>query len=131
MPAYDDRLFSPAAPVVHVELRGVQSGKTQSEILMLIDSGADVTLVPKAAVDSLELERSSTRFELIAFDGAKSESEEIHAELAFLGRVFRGRFLVIDDEVGILGRHILNHVCIVLDGPNLQWDEQRSVKEIR
>ena len=92
MPAYDDRLFSPAAAVVPVTLRGLHSIKIQSEILMLIDSGADVTLVPKSAVDSLELERSDRRFELVAFDGSKSESEEIHAELTFLGRVSEDGF---------------------------------------
>jgi hypothetical protein len=44
--------------------------------------------------------------------------------------VFSGRFLLIDQEVGVLGRDILNHVCIILDGPNLRWEERTSVKEI-
>ena len=130
MPAYDDRLFSPAAPVVHAKLRYPQTGETQSDVPMLIGSGADVTLVPKSAVDSLELERSDTKYELLAFDGAKSASEAVRPELVFLGRIFRGQFLVIDQEVGILGRDILNHVCVLLDGPNLQWEEQAPVKEI-
>jgi hypothetical protein len=130
MPAYDDRLFSPAAPVVHVKLRQTQGGKIHSEIPMLMDSGADVTLIPEEAVDSLQLERSNARFELIAFDGATSESEAVHGDLVFLGRIFRGRFLVTDQEVGFLGRDILNHVCVLLDGPNLQWEELQSVKEI-
>ena len=97
---------------------------------MLMDSGADVTLLPKSAVDSLEVERSGPNYELIAFDGAKSVSEAVRAELIFLGRTFRGQFLVIDQEVGILGRDILNHVCLLLDGPGLQWEEQKSVKGI-
>ncbi len=130
MPAYDDRLFSPAAPVVRLELRHAPSGKTQSDIPMLIDSGADVTLIPRSAADSLELDRSDTKYELVAFDGAKSVSEAVHAELFFLGRLFRGQFLVIDHEMGILGRDILNHVCVVLDGPNLQWEEQRSKRRM-
>jgi hypothetical protein len=59
MAAYNDRLFSPAAPVAYVKFRSV-AGKALSDIPMLIDSGGDVTLVPKFAVDSLELERSAT-----------------------------------------------------------------------
>ena len=91
MPAYDDRLFSPAAPVVYARLRGSPSGTIRSDIPMLIDSGADVTLVPEPAVDSLALERSGIKYELVAFDGAKSVSEAVHAELFFLGRIFRGQ----------------------------------------
>ncbi len=83
MPAHDDRLFSPPAPVVQVKLRHPASGKDQSDISMLMDSGADVTLVPKSAADSLEFERSTTKYELVAFDGATSVSEAVHAELFF------------------------------------------------
>ena len=61
MPAYDDRLFFPAAPVVQVKLRRALADQIQHEIVMLIDSGADVTLVPKSAVDSLGLELSATK----------------------------------------------------------------------
>ena len=33
------------------------------------------------------------------------------------------QFPVIDDEVGILGRNVLNHLSLVLDGPRLSWRE--------
>ena len=89
MPAYDDRLFSPAAPVVHAKLRKSPAAETQSDISLLIDSGADVTLVPKSVADSLELERSTAKYELIAFDGARSVSEAVHAELVLLGDIHR------------------------------------------
>src|SRR5437870_13600250 len=119
MPAYDDRLFSPAAPVVHAKLRRSLTDQTPSDIALLIDSGADVTLLPKSAVESLELERSAAKYELIAFDGAMSVAEAVQAELLLLGKIFRGQFLVIDLEIGVLGRDILNHLRIILDGPNL------------
>ena len=99
MPAYNDRFFSPAAPVTHVKLCS-SAGQSQSDIPMLIDSGADVTLVPKSAVDALGLQRSDTKCELAAFDGATSVSDVVHAELVFLRRIFRGRFLIVDQEVG-------------------------------
>jgi hypothetical protein len=59
MPAYDDQLFSPPAPIARVSLRNTESGMTISDILMLIDSGADVTLVPQSAVDILKVDVSS------------------------------------------------------------------------
>lgn len=36
-----------------------------------------------------------------------------------------GQLLVIDQEVGILGRNILNTVALLLDGPQQTWGEQR------
>ena len=43
-----------------------------------------------------------------------------------LGRTFRGQFLVIDEEVGILGRNILNALALLLDGPQQTWSELRD-----
>jgi predicted aspartyl protease len=126
MPAYDDGRFSPPAPVGRAELRNSQTGKTESEISMLLDSGADVTLLPKSVVESLGIERSDVKYELIAFDGTKSLAEAVHAELVFLGRTFRGQFLLTDQEIGILGRDVLTHVSLLLDGPRFQWEEPTS-----
>jgi len=83
MPAYDDSRFSPPAPVVHSTLRCPQTGETQTDIPMLIDSGADVTLLPKTVVDSLRLESSDTKYQLRAFDGELSISEAVRASFWF------------------------------------------------
>src|SRR5436190_19067655 len=123
MPAYDDGRFAPPAPVGRAELRNSHTGRAESEISMLLDSGADVTLLPKSVVESLGIERSEMKYERIAFDGTRSVAEAVRAELVFLGRTFRGQFLLVDQEVGILGRDILNHVCVLLDGPRFQWEE--------
>lgn len=86
MPTYDDHFFNPSGPLVRVTLRNSEDGKTVSDVLMLIDSGADVTL----------------------------------------RRACRRRFLVSSQEWGIVGRDVLNHVSVLLDGPQLVWDEQKS-----
>jgi hypothetical protein len=98
------------------------------DVLMLIDSGADITLLPKASVDSLGIESSGTSYELIGFDGTKSASVAVRAELLFLRKIFRGQFLIIDQEIGILGRDILNNVSLLLDGPRLTWEERALAK---
>ena len=33
--------------------------------------------------------------------------------------------IVIEAEIGVLGRDVLNNVRVVLDGPGLQWEESR------
>jgi hypothetical protein len=44
-------------------------------------------------------------------------------DMIFLARAFRGRYLLIEEDRGILGRDILNHVTLLLDGPRQQWSE--------
>jgi hypothetical protein len=47
MPAYDGVLFTPPAPVARVILRHSDTGASVADVPMLIDCGADVTLIPQ------------------------------------------------------------------------------------
>jgi hypothetical protein len=67
---------------------------------------------------------SGTAYKLMGFDGSRSVAQAVQLDLLFLRRTFRGRFLLIDQVWGIVGRDILNHVAILLDGPHLTWSEQ-------
>ena len=124
MPAYDAVLFLPPAPLARVTLRNAQSGQTVSDIPLLIDSGADITLMPASAINQIGITIESTEtYELQSFDQRISTAHAVHLEMLFLKRTFRGKFLVIGQEWGILGRDVLNHVLILLDGPSLSWRE--------
>lgn len=91
---------------------------------MLLDSGADVTLIPRAAVDFLQLESQPGRsYELLGFDGSISFAPVVNIELLVCGKLFRGQFLVIDQDRGILGRNVLNAIRLCFDGPALSWRE--------
>jgi predicted aspartyl protease len=126
MLAYDANRFNPPAPLARITLRDQKSGTTLSDVLMLIDTGADVTLVPQVTVNQLGVSVDPTQgYELIGFDGNTSVAQVVELDLIFLKRTFRGRLLIIDQEVGILGRDILNHVPLLLDGPTLSWNEKR------
>jgi hypothetical protein len=93
---------------------------------MLIDSGADVTLVPQQSIDLLGATVDlDTAYEIMGFDGRKNIAHVTSLDLIFLRRVFRGRFLIGNQECGVLGRDVLNHVALLLDGPRLAWDEQK------
>jgi hypothetical protein len=126
MPAYDGSRFAPPAPVADVVVRHPDHGSSVSDVPMLIDSGADVTLIPKSAIAALGLAGGGQRYQLVAFDGTASESEAVQAIVVFLNRRFRGQYLVIDTEIGILGRDVLNHLRLSLDGPLLTWEQSPS-----
>lgn len=126
MPAYDGEQFSPPAPVAFVTLRNAENNAVASNIPMLIDSGADATMVPEQIIVSLGIDTSmSGQFEIIGVEGTPLFAKAVSLELSFLGRRFRGEFLLTPSDCGILGRNVLNRVPIILDGPKLAWDEVR------
>ncbi|MEW6367780.1 MAG: hypothetical protein AB1714_24380 [Acidobacteriota bacterium] len=63
------------------------------------------------------------RYELLGFDGSKSFAHAVVLDLIVLQRTFRGRYLLIEEDPGIMGRDILNHLRVLLDGPRQQWSE--------
>lgn len=126
MPAYDNAFFSPPAPMARVILRNPQTGAIVNDVPMLLDSGADATLLPQAFIDQIGVDADPNEsYELMGFDGNISIAQVVRLDLVFLRRAFKGRFLLINQEWGLIGRDILNHVSLRLDGPHLNWDEQR------
>ena len=51
--AYDATHFDPPAPVARVTLRAGDSGATASDVPLLLDTGADVPLLPRTIVERL------------------------------------------------------------------------------
>jgi hypothetical protein len=73
MPSNDASHFDPPAPVARVMLRNPHSGATVSDVLLLLDTGADITLLPHTAVEPLGVPLlAGQRYELMGFDGSKS-----------------------------------------------------------
>jgi hypothetical protein len=124
MPAYDRTWFDPPAPLAHVIVRNPDGGAVASDVPMLLDSGADVTLVPSGILGPLGLSAiPGKQYELAGFDGGTLLASVVRLELVFCRRTFRGQFALIDQAWGILGRNVLNAVAVLIDGPNLTWAE--------
>mgnify|MGYP001245847042 CR=1 FL=1 len=84
MPAYDDRSFNPPAPLARVTLRSSADANVVTDVPMLIDSGADVTLVPRQSVAQLGVAvDSNTTYEVMGFDGRKSVVQVATLDLLF------------------------------------------------
>ncbi len=126
MPSYDALHHEPPAPVASVTLRNPENATMIADHVLLVDTGADVTLLPRAAVEQTGvLLVADLRYELTAFDGTKSFAPVAVVDMIFLNRVYRGRNLLIDTPLGILGRDVLNHLRLLLDGPGQQWSEHK------
>lgn len=123
MPEYDATHFSSPAPIARVSLVDPKTGQTLEDVPMLLDTGADVTLVPAETLRTLGIEALPEVYALEGFNGTPVTVASVYLCLRFLDRTFRGRFLVINHSIGILGRNVLNHVVLLLDGPGRDWRE--------
>lgn len=128
MPAYDSVLFAPPAPIARVALRHPDSGALRDNVPMLLDTGADVILLPHNAVIELGVTaQTDKQYELISFEDHATLASVVRLEIVFLGLTFRGQFLLIEQDWGIIGRNILNAVSLLFDGPHLTWDKFKAV----
>jgi predicted aspartyl protease len=126
MPKYDAENFDPPAPVAYVTLRNPATGVSLSNVPMLMDTGSDVTLLPRQVVERLGIEsREDSAYEVQGFDGESKLVDMVQLEMVFLGRKFSGQFLLINQPMGILGRNILKVVSILFDGPRSKWEEHK------
>ena len=127
MTVYNSGDFDPPAPVAYVTLKHPTTNVEWTNVPMQLDSGADVTLVPQAAVNRLSLLIiSDIPYELTSFDGTTSQAFAVELKLLFCRRTFRGRSLLSSQPIGVIGRDILNLVPLLLDGPRLEWSEYRA-----
>ena len=49
MPNYESTSFVPPAPVASVTVRNIETGRMIDSVPLLLDTGADVTLLPRSA----------------------------------------------------------------------------------
>jgi hypothetical protein len=92
---------------------------------MLVDTGADLTLIPLASIYRLGALIEPDGYELRSFDGTRSVAQAARLHLDVFGKTFEGKFLTVDQEWGLLGRDVLNKFVLVFDGPRLTWEQTR------
>lgn len=98
-------------------------------MLLLLDTGADITLLPRSVIERLGIDPRIQsdpvlQYDLIGFDGNRSTAQAVDLDMIFLRKIFRGRYLIIDADRCILGRDVLANVCLLLNGPGKEWSEQ-------
>ncbi|MEK7440722.1 MAG: hypothetical protein AABZ78_08010 [Chloroflexota bacterium] len=113
-----NRLISPPAPFIQIQVAHPDHPLQLQTIAAKIDSGADVTAVPLSIVQRLNLPIMDV-LEISGYDDRVSAIQTYFAIIE-LAKV-RGRIQVIaiSEEYALLGRDVLNHLRVLLDGPAL------------
>jgi predicted aspartyl protease len=112
---YDTKV-DPPAPVVPVRVSR-PLGDEAVLLSMLVDTGADCTLVPVSLVRQLKL----PRIDVIGLTGigGTRRSSTVHAAAIEVGKLRLVVRVVAFTDEAILGRDVLNDAVVRLDGPGL------------
>ena len=112
-----DTTYDLALPVCGMELTAVPTGR-RVELTAIIDTGADGTIIPVRHLRKIGARRA---FET----GLRSQWGERRTVFLYLvdlqiGELTLSGIYVVGDELGdevVLGRNVLNHLRLLLDGP--------------
>jgi clan AA aspartic protease len=117
-----DASDDPPAPIVPVRVSGPIGGDAVM-LPMLVDTGADCTLVPASIVRRLALPQIDV-ISVTGVGGAKQRTTVHAARVEFGGMRLLARVVAFVDEA-ILGRDLLNQAVLTLDGPGLAISVRR------
>lgn len=110
-----DPSYRPPAPTLPVGVSAL--GPAVVMLPMLIDTGADVTLIPAALARQLRLPRVDTV--IVSGFGGATQRADVHAATLHLGGTEVLARVVATDEA-LLGRDVLAAIVFELDGPRAQ-----------
>lgn len=127
MTKYDSTHHAPPAPVAWVKIVHPITNEQVADVPMLIDSGADVTLLPEKVIKQLRLEPNIEEGVVLeGFEGGtQTTAYPVTAIMELGGFRFKGSYVFADREIGVVGRNILNNLIIELNGPGEVWSMRR------
>lgn len=108
--------YSPAMPVARISINPVGKVSEQETIVALVDSGADVTMIPLRTLRRIRAQYiGEARLRGVL---ERSQFIELYLVQLTLGpHHFRGlRVAAVPGDEAILGRDVLNHLEVTLNG---------------
>ena len=107
--------LEPPGPVVSIHILDPVTGRS-ADLVALIDTGAAVSVIPAEVVTKLGLspvDMTSVR----ALSGEQWTASTYRCTFVIDGHVMLGvEFIAVKDASGLLGRDVLQHFLLTLDG---------------
>jgi hypothetical protein len=115
-----NRQLAPPAPFVHVRAVAPTSARAVEDIPAQLDSAADRSVVPWSVVDALQLPQLD-ELPALGFGGHLVSVPTVLVQLTVrsLTPITVEAFASREEPHVLLGRDVLNHFRVLLDGPNL------------
>lgn len=115
-----NRQLTPPAPFVHVRAAAPASGKVVEQIAAQLDSAADRSVVPWSVVEALQLPQLD-ELPALGFGGHLLSVPTFLVQLTVRSctPITVEAFASREEPYVLLGRDVLNHFRVLLDGPNL------------
>lgn len=113
----NDNTYGPAYPVVELSIKPIGSATEGVNLLALVDSGADATIVPMHILQNAQVElvgRAQMRW-----GTHHSQPYDVYLGTITIGAyVIRGVRILADPQnnEAILGRDVLNQMIVTLNG---------------
>lgn len=117
--AFDyDTSYVPSAPVVEIEIDGYDKEIGKQRLRVMIDSGADVTLIPLFILETVGATYKETRW-MRGVTGERIEVDLYLTGLEIGTQLINGVAVVGTPATmdAVIGRDVLNQLVITLDGP--------------
>lgn len=123
MPHPYDSTYALAFPILPVVVRELEGSVATSSLSALVDTGADITLVPVALLEEIGAEEIYVAHLRSHWGEARSVSVFL-IDLEVMGHLLPAVEVVGDDHDNtiLLGRNVLNKLILLCDGPRQQSD---------
>jgi len=118
-----NRQVTPPAPFVHVTLRRPDGTGDLSDWPAQLDTGADRSVIPRRVADELGLTQlREVSVARLGGDGMPMPTFLIQATIRQMRPLTVEMLASPGEPYVLLGRDVLNHYRIVLDGPQLAFE---------
>lgn len=122
MKPYDDTYDPPAAVLDVTIVNPFIKSQPKISGRAVIDSGAFKSVIPLTWASKIGL-LPITEIVTKGYDGKEKKQPASITNIAINGHVFEYiEVLLIERHTTLIGRDILNHLKLILDGPKLQFD---------
>ena len=114
---YDNNNYNPPAPVLPITIRVPDDSINQVTTDALVDTGADITCLPRALIKALRAECAST-YDVLGINGVPiGPADSYFLEFEIASTKLMSEVIAVGDEP-ILGRNLINEFTLNLQGPS-------------
>ena len=119
-----DSDFSPPAPVLEITVHHPKTTDLETKVRAQLDPGSDISVLPKSAAHAIGLQHDG-ELKVEGYDGLVARMPLCVVTLEIAGEKLPPMSVVVmPRSLAILGRDVLNHFILTLNGKDLTFELQ-------